>query len=96
MIPRLHVLLLVLSLLSPALAADPPRPNIVVILCDDLGWGDLQNYGHPTIKTPRLMEMAADGIRFVAVTANLTAHPSHHHHTDSQHHRHITQPFCVC
>lgn len=39
-------------------------PNIVVVLCDDLGWGDLENYGHPHIKTPRLMEMAEDGIQF--------------------------------
>lgn len=40
------------------------RPNIVVILCDDLGWGDLENYGHPVIRSPRLMEMAAEGIQF--------------------------------
>lgn len=45
-------------------AADATRPNIVVILCDDLGWGDLQNYGHPTIQTPHLMRMAEEGIRF--------------------------------
>ena len=44
-------------------AAEVPRPNIVVILCDDLGWGDLQNYGHPTIKTPHLIQMASEGIR---------------------------------
>jgi len=41
-----------------------PRPNIVVVLCDDLGWGDLENYGHPFIKTPALMRMAKEGIRF--------------------------------
>lgn len=41
-----------------------PRPNIVVILCDDLGWGDLENYGHPMIRTPHLNRMAKDGIRF--------------------------------
>jgi len=45
-------------------AEDPPRPNIVVVLCDALGWGDLRNYGHPTIETPRLMDMAAEGVRF--------------------------------
>ncbi|MFT5130595.1 MAG: arylsulfatase A, partial [Rhodothermales bacterium] len=43
-------------------AAD--RPNIVVILCDDLGYGDLACYGHPHIKTPHLDQMARDGARF--------------------------------
>jgi len=40
------------------------RPNILVVLCDDLGWGDLEDYGHPSIRTPRLVEMAKEGIRF--------------------------------
>lgn len=40
------------------------RANLVVIFCDDLGWGDLASFGHPTIKTPRLDQMAAEGARF--------------------------------
>lgn len=39
-------------------------PNLVVVYCDDLGWGDLASYGHPTIRTPRLDRMAAEGARF--------------------------------
>ncbi len=40
------------------------KPNILVILCDDLGYGDLACYGHPHIRTPHLDQMARDGIRF--------------------------------
>ena len=40
------------------------RPNIMVILCDDLGYGDLACYGSKTIRTPHLDRLAAQGIRF--------------------------------
>ena len=41
-------------------AADQPRtPNFVVILCDDLGYGDLGCYGSRAHDTPRLYRMAA-------------------------------------
>ncbi|MDX1619116.1 MAG: sulfatase-like hydrolase/transferase, partial [Balneolaceae bacterium] len=35
-----------------------PQPNIVIIFADDLGYGDLGVYGHPTIRTPHLDRMA--------------------------------------
>ena len=41
--------------------AAPPPPNFIVIFCDDLGYGDLGCFGHPTIRTPHLDEMAHDG-----------------------------------
>src|SRR6188474_346930 len=46
-----------------SLAAE--KPNIVIIYADDLGYGDLGCYGHPSIRTPNLDRMAAEGIRFM-------------------------------
>lgn len=46
--------------------ADDTRPNFVIVLCDDLGYGDLACFGHPTIQTARLDRMASEGIRFTS------------------------------
>ena len=40
------------------------KPNIVILFADDLGYGDLEIYGHPTSSTPNLNKLAADGLRF--------------------------------
>jgi len=48
---------------APGLSAAPKRPNIVIALCDDLGYGDLACYGHPHIQSPNLDRLALEGVR---------------------------------
>jgi N-acetylgalactosamine-6-sulfatase len=53
---------------ASVVAAD--RPNIVLILADDLGYGDLGCYGHPVARTPHIDRLAARGVRFTQHYAN--------------------------
>lgn len=52
-----------LTLVAVVDGAEPKQPNIVLILADDLGYGDLACFGHPRFKTPNLDRMAAEGAR---------------------------------
>jgi arylsulfatase A-like enzyme len=45
-------------------ASDLSRPNIVLVMADDMGWGQTSYNGHPVLKTPNLDAMAAAGLRF--------------------------------
>jgi len=53
-------------------APSPRKPNIILILADDLGYGDLGCYGQTKIKTPNLDKLAAEGIRFTDFYAGST------------------------
>jgi N-acetylglucosamine-6-sulfatase len=66
-LPRIVSLLLFLCWTGSLLAADRPqaeRPNVVVVLCDDLRWDCLGVAGHPHLKTPHLDRLAREGIFF--------------------------------
>src|SRR3954465_9202817 len=58
----LLVMVAVCALVSSA-NADAPRPNVLLILADDLGWSDIGCYGSE-INTPNLDALARDGVRF--------------------------------
>nr|WKN34051.1 sulfatase [Tunicatimonas sp. TK19036] len=45
------------------------RPNIIILFADDMGYGDLSSYGNPTIRTPHIDSLAAQGIRFTSYEA---------------------------
>jgi arylsulfatase A-like enzyme len=51
-------------------------PNLVVILCDDLGYQDLGCFGSPLIKTPRIDQMAREGMRFTSFYGQTVCGPS--------------------
>jgi uncharacterized sulfatase len=67
MMRRFAIIIVMLVGSHAALATGPqdsaPRPNIIVILADDLGYGELGCYGHPRFRTPNLDRMAAEGVR---------------------------------
>ena len=67
-IPRIPLAFpLVLSALgcsSPEIPEAPAPPNFVLVMADDMGWGQTGYYDHPVLKTPHLDAMAAAGLRF--------------------------------
>ena len=72
-----HKLVLIFALLGilcgHTWAADSrAKPNILVIVADDLGYGELGCYGQKLIRTPRLDRLAADGMRFTQFYAGST------------------------
>lgn len=68
--PTVALFVIVSSALSVTLAAG--KPNIVFILADDLGYGDLGCFGQKIIQTPRLDRMAAEGMKFTQFYAGAT------------------------
>lgn len=65
---RIHLLLCPIAVLGflslgggSAIAAE--KPNIVILLCDDLGYGDLSCFAHPEIRTPNLDKLADEGVK---------------------------------
>ncbi len=66
-----HVFLLMILCVSlPMQESSADQPNVVFILADDMGYGDLGCYGHPVAKTPHIDRLAEQGVRFTQHYAN--------------------------
>ena len=62
--PRMrHILAFAFTVLLALPAAAKP-PNVVLVMADDQGWGDMAYNGHPTVKTPHFDAMAKEALRF--------------------------------
>lgn len=79
------VVFAILLAFVPAMAvAQPPQapdsqptpPNIVLLFVDDMGWGDLSSFGHPTIRTPNLDRLASEGMRLTSFYAAPSCTPA--------------------
>jgi N-acetylgalactosamine-6-sulfatase len=66
----LRVLPAIFALLLISGEANSEQPNIILIMADDLGYGDLECYGHPRVKTPNINQLAKQGVRFTQHYAN--------------------------
>ena len=70
--PLRFALILAFSL-ATAFAATPAKPNIVIILADDLGYGDVSCYGATSVQTPNVDRLAHEGLRFTDAHATSAA-----------------------
>jgi len=58
------MLIVVFTTFLASIATAAQRPHIILVMADDMGWGQTGYYGHPILKTPNLDAMAAAGLRF--------------------------------
>ena len=65
-----RILLTALLPLFIAFTIKADQPNIVLIMADDLGYGDLACYGNPRVRTPNIDQLAKEGVRFTQHYAN--------------------------
>src|SRR5579871_3649545 len=59
-----------------AIADSPARPNIIFLLTDDQGYGDLSCHGNPVLKTPNLDRLHDEGVRFTDFHVSPTCSPT--------------------
>ncbi len=75
-LPGISVLALLAALASAQAAAPSARPNLILILADDLGWADLGCYGNTFNETPAIDRLAREGVRFTQFYAGPVCSPT--------------------
>ena len=81
-IPELAATLVMLTLASSTVVtatkpeSQSDRPNIVLVLIDDLGWNGTASYGNKLVKTPHIDKLAAEGAQFNAAYAMAQCSPT--------------------
>src|SRR5689334_23806730 len=60
----------------PLAAAEPSRPNIVIIMADDVGYGDFSCHGNPIIRTPSIDALSRESVRFTDFHVSPTCAPT--------------------
>jgi arylsulfatase A-like enzyme len=69
-------LLLSVLIVGAAFARTSEKPNVIIVLTDDQGYGDLGSLGNPILKTPELDRLHADSIRFTDFHVSSLCTPS--------------------
>src|SRR5258706_10561208 len=75
----IHLLLVFLCALcgqSPAASLAGKRPNILFVLCDDQGYGDISAHGNPILRTPNMDRIHDEGVRFTDFHVSPTCSPT--------------------
>ena len=72
MIRKCVLSLCTLACVGVSLAAEPRKPNVIFLLADDLGYGDVGAFGQKLIKTPHIDRLAAEGTKFTQAYAGAT------------------------
>lgn len=65
-----------LALIASAAAAEPARPNFLILFIDDMGYGDVGCFGGTTARTPNIDRLASEGTRFTSFYAQTVCGPS--------------------
>ena len=66
----------VTALVQPSAILAAAKPNIVLVMPDDMGWGDIAAHGHPFIKTPHLDRLHGESVRFTDFHVSPTCAPT--------------------